>query len=163
MSRPDPSLKHYWMFGVRTGLRILNLQQYVSDPVCSIIFTTPVQVLCAFMEESLPQIVRCGPSLVSTYLGFLPEQQKTAYWHRVLSVITSYSTNQALDWLDRFTDTRTPLDLHPSQDFEAFAKKTVLMTLEDRTSNLKQALLLLERSGLLLRAYFRSLLADSQY
>lgn len=111
------------------------------------------------MEQKLPHVVRCGPSLVSTYLWLLPEQQKNAYWHQVLNVITSFSTRETLDWLDKFNDKRVTPHLQPSQGFELFIKKTILMALENQTSDLKQVLSLLERSGLCLLAYFQSPLA----
>lgn len=107
------------------------------------------------MEERLPQVVHCGPSLVSAYLELLPEQTTNAYWHQVLDVISSLPTSEALDWVDKFNDTSVPIYLQPSQDFGLFIKKTVLTALEDRTSNLEQVILLLERSGLCLRAHLR--------
>lgn len=103
------------------------------------------------MEERLPQVVRCGPSLVSTYLGLLPTQPADTYWHQVLNVITSFTTGEALDWLDAFSTTNVPQHLQPPQDFEEFFKNIITTVLEDRTSNLKQALSLLERSGLYTR------------
>lgn len=106
------------------------------------------QLLCTFMEERLPQVVRCGPPLVSAYLGLLPEQLGNTYWHRVLSVVASFTTGEALNWLDMFNDTNAPRYLQPSQDFEEFVGKTITTVLEDGTTHLKQALSLLERSGL---------------
>lgn len=100
------------------------------------------------MEDGLPQVVRYGPSLVSTYLELLPEQSTNAYWHQVLNIITSFSTEEALNWLDKFNDTSVQLYLQPSQDFEVFVKKVILAELEDhRTNTLEQTLSLLERSG----------------
>lgn len=102
------------------------------------------------MEERLPQIVLCGPLLVSTYLGLLPEQPGNTYWHRALNTIVSLPNLEALDWLDKFNGTNAPLYLQPSRDFEEFVKKTITMVLEDGTGQLKQAISLLERSGLCL-------------
>lgn len=114
------------------------------------------------MEERLLQVVHYGPSLVSTYLGLLPEQPGNAYWHQVLDIVASFATGEALDWLDRFNGTNPPLYLQPSQGFEVFVKETIATVLEDDTSQLKQALSLLERSGLYLWVLLRPL-ADSQY
>ena len=99
------------------------------------------------MEERLPQIVLCGPLLVSTYLGLLSEQPGNTYWHRVLSTIVSLTTLEALDWIDKFN---APLYLQPSREFEEFVKKTITAVLEDGAGHLKQAISLLERSGLCL-------------
>ena len=123
----------------------------------------PVQLFRTFMEERLPQVVRCGPSLVSTYLGLLPGQSANIYWPQVLNTVISLSTREALDWLDEFNGISVPLYLQPSQVFEAFIKRIILVALDDRTNNLKQALSLLERSGLCLRVYCQSPLADSGY
>jgi len=112
------------------------------------------------MEERLPQVVHCSPSLVSTYLGLLPENPGNTYWHKVLNVVASFSTGEALDWLDRFDGTNPPRYLQPSQGFEEFVKETIATLLEDDTSYLKQALSLLERSGLYLWVLLRPL-ADS--
>lgn len=114
------------------------------------------------MEERLPRVVHCGPPLVSAYLGLLPEQPGNTYWHQVLNVITSFTTGKALDWLDKFNGTNAPQYLKPSQDSEEFVKQTITAVLQDGTSNLKQALSLLERSGLCPEVYSQSL-ADSQY
>lgn len=100
------------------------------------------------MEERLPQVARCGPSLASTYLRLLPEQSANKYWHRILKVITSFPTTEALDWLDKFNDTSVPPYLRPSEGSEAFIKEAILVALENQTNNLEQALSLLERSGL---------------
>ena len=112
------------------------------------------------MEERLPQIVRCGPSLVSTYLGLLPEQPGNTYWHNALNVVASFATGEALNWLDRFDGTNPPRYLQPSDGFEDFVKETIATVLEDDTSHLKQALSLLERSGLYIWCLLLSL-ADS--
>ena len=85
---------------------------------------------------------------MSTYLGLLPEQSGNIYWHQILSVITSFTTGEALDWLEKFNGTNAPRYLKPSRDFEEFVKQTIIAVLQDGTSNLKQALSLLERSGL---------------
>lgn len=114
------------------------------------------------MEERLPQIVHCGPPLVSTYLGLLSEQPANTYWHKVLNVVASFATGEALDWLDRFNGTNPPRYLQPSQDFEEFVRGTIATVLEDGTSYLKQALSLFERSGLHLWVLPR-LLANSWY
>lgn len=108
------------------------------------------QLLQAFMEERLLQVVSCGPLLVSTYLGLLSEQPGNTYWHRVIDVIVSFTTVEALDWLDKFNGTNAPQYLQPSRDFEEFVKKTITMVLEDGTGHLKQAISLLEKSGLCL-------------
>lgn len=100
------------------------------------------------MGERLPQIVRCGPLPVSTYLELLPEQPGNTYWHQVLSVIVSYTTVEALDWLDKFNGTNPPPYLQPSQEFEGFVKKTITAVLDDGTSHLRQAFSLVGRSGL---------------
>lgn len=102
------------------------------------------------MEERLPQVVLCGPPLVSTYMGLLSEQPGNTYWHRVLSAIGSFTTLEALDWLDKFSGTNAPLYLQPSRDFEEIIKKTITMVLESKAGHLKQAISLLERSGLCL-------------
>lgn len=114
------------------------------------------------MEERLSQIVLCGPLLVSTYLGLLSEQPGNAYWHRVLNAIVSFTTLEALDWLDKFNGTNAPLYLQPSRDFEEFVKKTINVVLEGGTGHLKQAISLLERSGLCLLVHLHPL-ADSQH
>ena len=100
------------------------------------------------MEEKLSQVVRCGPALVSTYLGLLPEQSGNIYWHQVLGVIASFAIGEALDWLNGFNSSRAPGYLQPSQDFEEFVGKSITAILWDGTSHLKQALSLLERPGL---------------
>ena len=102
------------------------------------------------MEERLSRVVLCGPLLVSTYLGLLSEQPGNTYWHRVLDAIASFTTPEALDWLDRFNGTNAPLYLQPSRDFEEFFKKTITTVLEGGAGHLKQAISLLERSGLCL-------------
>ena len=102
------------------------------------------------MEERLPQVVRCGPPLVSTYLGLLPEHPGNTYWHQVLTVVISFTTVEALDWLDKFNSANAPQYLQPSRDFEEFVEKTITTVLEDGTGHLKQALSLLNRSGLCL-------------
>lgn len=117
----------------------------------------PPQLLRSFMEERLPQVVHCGPSLVSTYLGLLPEQPGNTYWHQVLDIVASFATREALDWLDRFCGTNPPRYLLPSQGFEKFVKETITTVLENDTSHLKQALSLLERSGSYFWGSLRSL------
>lgn len=119
------------------------------------------QLLRAFMEENLLQVVGFGPTLVSTYLGLLPEHPGNIYWHQVLNVIASFTTGEALDWLDRFNGTNAPRYLQPSQHFEEFVKETITAALEDGAS-LKQALSLLEQSGLCLQVCSQ-LPADSPY
>ena len=162
MSGLDPPSKRCWTFGVRTDWRIPNPLLYVSD-----LLLNPVphgfhaQVLRAFMEERLPQVVYCGPPLVSTYLGLLSEQLGNTYWHQVLNIVASFTTGEALDWLDGFHGTNPPRYLQPSQDFEEFVRGTVSTVLEDDTSHLKQALSLLERSGSYLWVLPRSL-SDSR-
>jgi len=151
------------MFGVRMDWRTPNLRLYVSDPLRNMIpHRFHAQLLRAFMEERLPQVVRCGPSLVSTYLGLLPEQPGNTYWHQVLNVVASLATGEALDWLDRFNGMNPPRYLQPSQCFEDFVKETIAAVLEDDTSHLKQALSLLERSGLYPWGLLPPL-ADSRY
>ena len=95
---------------------------------------------------------------MSTYLGLLAEQPANAYWCKVLDIITSFTTREALDWLDKFNNTNAPLYLQPSQDFEEFFNKIITGVLEDGSSNLEQALSLLERSGLSPRFHRKSLL-----
>ncbi|KAF9652581.1 hypothetical protein BDM02DRAFT_3088924 [Thelephora ganbajun] len=123
-----------------------------------------VQLLRTFMEERLPQVVRCGPPVVSTYLRLLSEQPANVYWHQALNVIVSFTAAEALGWLDKFNDTNVPRYLQPSQDFEGFVKEMITTVLEDGTSHLKQALSLLERSSTywlvtknFLQSLFRSL------
>jgi len=100
------------------------------------------------MGERLSQIVRCGPPLISTYLEQLPEHSGNTYWHQVLNVVVSHTTVEALDWLDKFNGTNPPPYLQPSQDLEEFVKKTITAVLDDGTNHLRQAISLLERSGL---------------
>ena len=100
------------------------------------------------MEKNLPQVVHFGPELVSRYLRLLPEKPGNVYWHQVLNVIASFTTGEALDWLNSFNGTNAPRYLQPSQDFEGFVEDTITTAFEDGTSHLKQALLLFERSGL---------------
>lgn len=108
------------------------------------------QLLHAFMEERLAQVMQCGPPLVTAYLGLLPERPGNTYWHQVLNVIASLPTGEALDWLDGFNATNAPRSLQPSQVFEGFVEKTITIVLENETSYLKQALSLLDRPGLYL-------------
>jgi hypothetical protein len=133
----------------------------LEDPEISTVCTRPplnsdrpygfhAQLLRTFMEERLPQVVLCGPLLVSTYLELLSEEPGNTYWHRVLNAIASSTTPEALGWLDKFNSTNAPLYLQPSRDFEEFVKNTITVVLEDGTGHLKQAISLLERSGLCL-------------
>ena len=114
------------------------------------------------MEERLSQVVLSGPLLVSTYLGLLSEQLGNIYWHRVLDVIVSFATGEALDWLDKFNDTNAPQYLQPSRDFEEFVKNAITAGLEDGADHLKQAISLFGRSGLCPRIFSQAL-AHSQH
>ena len=161
--RPDLPSKRCWMSGVRTGWRTLKLRLCVSDPLSNSEVLMTSQRLRVFMEERLSQIVRCGPSPVSTYLGLLSEEPANAYWHQVFGIISSLTTGDALDWMYGFANTNVPQYLRPSQDFEEFLKNTIITVLEDGTDNFKQALSLLERPGLFPWVRYRILLAYRRY
>jgi hypothetical protein len=136
------------MFWVRTDWKTPKLRPYVFDPILGLdILPAPSQPLRAFMEERVPQVVRCGPSLVSTYLLLLSEQMANDYWHLVLNVVASLTARDALDWLDGFNKANVPRNLRPSPDFEGFVKETIIAVLEDGRIDLKRVLSLLVRSG----------------
>ena len=99
------------------------------------------------MEEGLSQVVHCGPLLVSAYLGLLSEEVGNIYWHRVLDVIVSFTTTEALDWLDKFNNANAPQYLQPSRDLEEFVKDIITAGLEDGADHLKRAISLFVRSG----------------
>lgn len=136
------------MFGVRTYLKTLDRQSYVPTifPFGPGILTTS-QSFRAFMEVRAPQIVRCGPSLVCTYLGLLPDRLVNAYWQQILNIVVSFPAGEALDWLDKFNSTNALRHLQPSQDFEGFFKDIIIGALEDGVGDLRKALSLLDLPG----------------